>query len=285
MPSREYIRTDELLTTAAFRGDVERVRQMLAHGASSSARSDLKTTALHWAISMGHVEVAELLVEHGADVNARAADGNSPLHVAAKEGDADCVNFLLASGASPVLCNATGSSALDLALSFADDEVELIHMLRTAQKSHENKLLVHQAAVGRASEGRTSGSTENAVRPKMVSSGCGPDSELSEPMSSPKGAEVAVSAPKMVSGGCGPDTTIPDAFTRSCVVDNVGGGAIASKVSSTGSTCTLSGDSGKCSFARPDPALRQNAVPVPPPPAPDTIDAAALAAAVDKLGF
>ena len=77
MPSREYIRTDELLTTAAFRGDVERVRQMLAHGASSSARSDLKTTALHWAISMGHVEVAELLVEHGADVNAKNMNGKS----------------------------------------------------------------------------------------------------------------------------------------------------------------------------------------------------------------
>ena len=56
----DIIRSDELLTTAAFRGEAERVRQMLQHGAVSSARSELKTTALHWAVSMGHVDVAEV---------------------------------------------------------------------------------------------------------------------------------------------------------------------------------------------------------------------------------
>ena len=55
------IRADELLTTAAFRGETERVREMLEHGAASSARSEqLYTTALHWAVSMGHQEVSEV---------------------------------------------------------------------------------------------------------------------------------------------------------------------------------------------------------------------------------
>ena len=60
MLESNYIRTDELLTTAAFRGEVERVREMLDHGASSSARSQTMCTALHWAVSMGHMEVVEV---------------------------------------------------------------------------------------------------------------------------------------------------------------------------------------------------------------------------------
>ena len=55
-----YVRADHLLTTAAFRGETERVRQMLAHGASASSSSELKGTALHWAVSMGHLEIAEV---------------------------------------------------------------------------------------------------------------------------------------------------------------------------------------------------------------------------------
>ena len=58
------LRTDELLTTAAFRGELERVREMLDHGAVCDARSERLTTALHWASSMGHLEVCALLDGH-----------------------------------------------------------------------------------------------------------------------------------------------------------------------------------------------------------------------------
>ena len=55
------IRSDELLTTAAFRGEVDRVREMLDHGASVGARAEQHmTTALHWAVSMGHIDVVEV---------------------------------------------------------------------------------------------------------------------------------------------------------------------------------------------------------------------------------
>ena len=173
----ESIRTDELLTTAAFRGETERVRQMLAHGAVSSARDQLKTTALHWAVSMGHLEVAELLVEHHADLNARAADGCAPLHVAAREGDAELVTFLLDAGANPSLCNSAGSTALDLALSFADEEVDMIHGLRTALRSHEARLLTSRTkAVVQSADESVFASSD--VKPVMVSSGCGPDEPL-----------------------------------------------------------------------------------------------------------
>lgn len=54
------IRSDELLATACFRGEVDRVRDMLDHGAATNARGEHMTSAMHWAVSMGHVEVAEV---------------------------------------------------------------------------------------------------------------------------------------------------------------------------------------------------------------------------------
>ena len=137
----EMIRTDELLTTACFRGELERVREMLDHGAATSARCERLTTALHWAASMGHLDVCELLVERGGDVNARSVTGESPLHIAAREGNLASAEFLLGAGANPRLCSSTGRTALELALEFADDEVELIHLLRSAQAQHDARAL------------------------------------------------------------------------------------------------------------------------------------------------
>ena len=77
------IRTDELLTTAAFRGETERVRAMLDHGASASSRSaQTMCTALHWAVSMGHVEVAE--------VSARARRCGHPARSSASQNVMPC---------------------------------------------------------------------------------------------------------------------------------------------------------------------------------------------------
>lgn len=189
--------------------------------------------------------VPQLLIEHGADVNARSADGDSPLHVAAREGDAALVECLLEAGASPVLCNSSGSSPLELALSFAEDEVEMIHMLRQHQHKHESQLLMNRAAHERVHEREDIQSVSvptppppaapaNAPAPvqmQMVSSGCGPDGPDDElPIASAaslilnelqngadsSGADdgltrmlselrVGAQAPKMVSSGCGPD--------------------------------------------------------------------------------
>ena len=151
------LRTDELLTTAAFRGELERVREMLDHGAVCDARSERLTTALHWASSMGHLEVCALLIERGADTNARNATGETPLHVAAKEGDGETVDFLLDKGADPRLCNSAGRTALDLALEFADDEVELIDSLRQAQAQADSRFLGHVNGNG----------TDKPSRPKV----------------------------------------------------------------------------------------------------------------------
>jgi len=298
-----YIRSDELLTTAAFRGEAERVREMLQHGAISSARDKQKCTALHWAVSMGHVDVAEVLLEYGADVHARSSDGNTPLHVSAREGDAPTAVCLLENGANPVMVNSSGKTALDIALEVADDEVELIHVLRTAQRTHEKHRLTATATADSASPhnelaapaestSRSNGSLA-AEKPAMVSSGCGGDDPL--PIDGPMRADMPDTPPllpapvpsdlpnpkpRLVSGGCG------SGGGAGILVSGAGSSGMAPSccmgdATFSGASCSpiLSGEGGPSSRSGGVQASL-GGMPPPPPPASDAIDRVAPEAAV-----
>ena len=125
---------------AASRGEIEKVRAMLDHGAVIKGNNKL-LTALHWAVTMGHRDVAELLIERGAAVEARAADGHTPLHMAAREGDAQMVQCLLEARANPNSTNNAGQTAVDLALAFAEDEPEVAQVLLAAGALRSRQLL------------------------------------------------------------------------------------------------------------------------------------------------
>ncbi len=254
MSGMSYIRVDEMLTTAAFRGEVDRVREMLDHGGSATAKSETMLTALHWAVSMGHIEVVELLAERGADLNARAADGNSPLHIAAREGDEACVAFLLDAGANPSLRNSSGLSALDLAIDNAEEEVGMIQALRDALSKREAALLRGGGAKAAEVVGTASGAASTsrvwsdgggaACAPWRVAgeAGGGADAaggvDVSDPEPATRSvgtdagtqAEPAAAAAgeggerqsRMVSTGCGPDAS-DDAGAAEGAAEGAGG--------------------------------------------------------------
>ena len=134
------IRQDDLLVQAASRGELEKVRAMLDHGAVVKGNNKL-LTALHWAVTMGHRDVAELLIERGANVEAKAADGHTPLHMAAREGDAQMVQCLLEARANPNSTNNASQTAVDLALAFAEDEPEVAQVLLAAGALRSRQLL------------------------------------------------------------------------------------------------------------------------------------------------
>jgi YVTN family beta-propeller protein len=100
-------RTDEAhvglqgtLSDAVSRGDLARMKELLASGAKINGRqSDGGGTPLSTAAFHGRLESAKFLIENGAKVDATNADGNTPLHVAAFMCRFEIVELLLDSGA------------------------------------------------------------------------------------------------------------------------------------------------------------------------------------------
>ncbi|MBK8247339.1 MAG: ankyrin repeat domain-containing protein [Gemmatimonadetes bacterium] len=111
------------LADAARRGDVTRVRQLLASRADVNAAMGDGMTALHWAADRGDAVMADLLVKARAKLTATTRLGNhTPLHVAARKGNAAVVKVLLKAGADPKAIAVNDITALHLAAAAGDPE-------------------------------------------------------------------------------------------------------------------------------------------------------------------
>ena len=87
------------LTGAAFQGDNEAIRILLAHGARVNGAERRGMTALMDAAYRGHRETALLLLAHGADAGMVTMEGETALMFAVYEDQADMVSLLLEHGA------------------------------------------------------------------------------------------------------------------------------------------------------------------------------------------
>jgi ankyrin repeat protein len=123
-----YLIDPEEMLQAAQRGDVAKVRQLLASDtALANAKGAHNKTPLHWAAEKNYPELAELLVTAGADINAEVSWGMTPLQWAANMGSRDVAEILLAHGAAPQLnmWAAAGLGMLDVVESFWDSPATL----------------------------------------------------------------------------------------------------------------------------------------------------------------
>ena len=105
---------------AARSGDLQRLRQLLAHGAPLDQLDRYGQTALMLAAARGHAEVAQWLAECGANLNHTAKYGLSALMLAVLRGHIDVARTLLVAGADQTLGGAgapgfDGKIDLDLA--------------------------------------------------------------------------------------------------------------------------------------------------------------------------
>jgi len=118
-----YLIDPEEMLQAAQRGDVAKVRQLLASDTTlANAKGAHNKTPLHWAAEKNYPELAELLVTAGADINAEVSWGMTPLQWAANMGSREVAEILLARGAAAQLnmwC-AAGLGMLDAVQSFWD---------------------------------------------------------------------------------------------------------------------------------------------------------------------
>jgi uncharacterized protein len=118
------------LIDAAFKGDIDTVKQLLDKGVNPNSKDSDGETALHYAALKGRTEVVMLLLKKGANPNIKDKDGGTPLMSAAWGGHADVAKLLLAKGANPN-AKAKSSTGSVTALSQAkirgnNDVVELL---------------------------------------------------------------------------------------------------------------------------------------------------------------
>uniref|UniRef100_A0A6G1SNL0 Tonsoku-like protein n=1 Tax=Aceria tosichella TaxID=561515 RepID=A0A6G1SNL0_9ACAR len=103
---------DTPLHEASIKGDLKRVKSLVAQGHEINPRDNAGWIPLHEACNHGHYEVAEFLIEHGADVNNRGLRGMSPLHDAATNGHYDIMRLLIKNGANVIALTDTGETVL-----------------------------------------------------------------------------------------------------------------------------------------------------------------------------
>ena len=101
------------ITEAAFFGNLEAMKEHIAHGTDLNKKDAYGSTPLTIAITFGKTDVAKALIDAGADIHLTSQDGSTPLHTAAFLCRTDVVKHLLAKGANINVKNNFGSTALE----------------------------------------------------------------------------------------------------------------------------------------------------------------------------
>lgn len=123
-------RQEEELREAAFRGDVENLRRLLASGVNLETRDDEGQTALLNAVQGPNPEAVKVLMQAGADREARDGESATPLMWAVRSAFEEhydralaVVNLLLDSGADVNAKTDSGATALIYAVTHGHSEL------------------------------------------------------------------------------------------------------------------------------------------------------------------
>lgn len=109
------------IADAAMKGDLARVRALIASGASVNAPQGDGMTALHWAAERGDSAMTVTLLRAHASVKATTRIGGyTPLHIAARTGRGAVVRALLSAGADAKLATESGATPLHFAAASGD---------------------------------------------------------------------------------------------------------------------------------------------------------------------
>ena len=113
--------TGELINrfiTAAYTGDVSKVKEMLDVGVPVDSEDEIGVTALQCAAIKNRTDATQLLLRRGADVNKRSGlHHQTALHKAASNNSTGVIEVLLKHGASTKIEDRFGDTPIDLARS------------------------------------------------------------------------------------------------------------------------------------------------------------------------
>lgn len=141
-----------LLHQAAFSGNLDVVRFLIAKGADTEAKAfPYAWTPVFLASLKGHPGIAEELIKSGVRIDAKDRRGRSPLHLAAQKGHKELVELLLRHGMDIISKDAVGMTPLHMAALCGrlDTAAFLIAKgANTKAKDFAGQTPLHQASFG-----------------------------------------------------------------------------------------------------------------------------------------
>jgi uncharacterized protein len=139
-PGQQANEQERAMIPAAERGELVKVRRLLAAGARINARDQRGRTALLAATHRNRVEVARFLIQEGADVNAKDFIQDTPFLFAGAEGRVEILKMTLAAGADLKDTNRYRGTALIPAAHHGHVEAVKVLLATAIDKDHVNNL-------------------------------------------------------------------------------------------------------------------------------------------------
>lgn len=153
---------------AAFEGQLEMVKLLLAAGAHVDALTSKHQTPLHWAADLQILEIMRVLLEAGANANASTDLGETPLlyavtplHFAGGNPKPETVRILLDAGGDPLVKNREGHTAREIARNRG--YMEIATLLEGAEEEWTRPYVLQVSAKGAELTFRTLGGTVAAT--------------------------------------------------------------------------------------------------------------------------
>ena len=118
--AREY---KNPLMVAVQNEDLDKIKDLIVHGANVNGKEDDKSTPLFIAVGNGNVEIVRMLLDFGAKINARDSGKKTPLMRLDDDSAPELVGLLLDQGAKINLTDNDGNTALILTAGRVKPEV------------------------------------------------------------------------------------------------------------------------------------------------------------------
>ena len=117
----------QAILNAAYMGDIEMMKLILATNPDNDVRDALGGTALHIAVFKNNLEAIKLLLDNGFDINAVApSTGYTPLHYCVWFNNPTAARFLLSCNADRSIKDKNGMTPLEKATKEAKRDMILV---------------------------------------------------------------------------------------------------------------------------------------------------------------
>jgi len=93
-----YINDPDALVTAAYEGEFDLVRTLIAAGADPNVTNEHGDTAVMLAAEHAYNSIVEFLLDHGTNINAKDHDGDTALDIARYHNCKSTIALLLSRG-------------------------------------------------------------------------------------------------------------------------------------------------------------------------------------------